>query len=56
LDGGGGVGFVLGFFPFGIGIARRWFTGEFEPAFGRAIDVGMKKRWRDFHKGKLLHS
>ena len=41
--------------PFGIRIAGRWFAGESEPAFGRAFDVGMKKRWIDFHKWKLLY-
>jgi hypothetical protein len=41
--------------PIVIGITGRWFAGESEPAFGRAFDVGMKKRWSDFHEWKLLY-
>ena len=44
FDCGGVVRFILALRPFGIGISSRWFAGEFEPAFGLAFDIGLKKR------------
>lgn len=44
FDCGVAVRFILALRPFGISISSRWFAGKSEPAFGRTVDMGMKKR------------
>lgn len=55
----GGIGairFVLSLDPFRVGIARRRFAREPEPAFRRALEKCFEERRRDGHAEILLLS
>ena len=43
------IGFVFSLNPFGVRIAGRRFAGKSEPAFRRALQVGLKQIGSDFH-------
>jgi hypothetical protein len=50
------IEFVFDLHPFCIGVGRSWFSGESEPAFGRAFQKRFKEVRGDFHGRSFLLS
>src|SRR5208283_3306208 len=56
FGGSSAIGFVFDLHPFCIGVGRSWFSGESEPAFGRAFQKRFKEVRGDFHGRSFLLS